>query len=97
MSLQNVALLTLTVYQFKGSNMHFAAFYQHPVNYGQSDLSPIEACGDRAVIILDGRNGHSDRVAIAARECAKRGYIGFSLHMGETFTRSSMVRPLELI
>lgn len=77
--------------------MHFAAFYQHPVNYGQADLSPIEACGDRAVIVLDGRESHANRVTIAARECAKRGYIGFSLHMGETFTRASMVRPLELI
>ena len=77
--------------------MHFAAFYQNPVNYGQTDLSPIEACGDRAVIILDGRSRPMVRVATAAKECAKRGYIGFTLHMGETFTRASMVRPLELI
>lgn len=81
----------------KVNKMQFAAFYQHPVNYGQADLSPIEACGDRAVIILDGRNRPADHVAIAARECAARGYIGFTLHMGETFTRASMVRPLELI
>jgi hypothetical protein len=77
--------------------MHFAAFYQNPVDYGQADISPIEACGDRAVIVLDGRQSHATRVAIAAHECAKRGYVGFSLHMGETFTRSSMVRPIELI
>ena len=82
---------------FKGKIMYFAAFYQNPVNYGQRDLSPIEACGDRAVIILDGRNRPMDKLAIAAQECIKRGYIGFTLHMGETFTRASMIRPLELI
>lgn len=77
--------------------MHFACFYQHPVNYGQADLSPIEACGDRGVIILDGRERAGAHVSIARSECAKRGYIGFTLHMGQTFTRASMVRPLELI
>ena len=77
--------------------MHFASFYQNPVNFGQADLSPIEACGDRAVIILDGRSKPSTHVDITRSECIKRGYIGFTLHMGETFTRSSMVRPLELL
>jgi hypothetical protein len=77
--------------------MHFAAFYQHPVNYGQTDLSPIEACGDRAVIVLDARQRPQTHIDIATRECAKRGYIGFTLHMGQTFTRASMVRSLELI
>jgi hypothetical protein len=77
--------------------MHFAAFYQNPVNYGQADLSPIEACGDRAVIILDGRERPATHVSIARTECAKRGYAGFTLHAGATFTRSSLVRDLELI
>ena len=77
--------------------MHFACFYQNPVNHGQSDLSPIEACGDRAVIILDGRERATTNVTIARLECEKRGYLGFTLHMGPTFTRASMVRPLELI
>jgi hypothetical protein len=77
--------------------MHFACFYQNPVNYGQPDLSPIEACGDRAVIILDGRSKPNTHVDIARRECVKRGYVGFTLHIGEAFTRSSMVRALELI
>ena len=77
--------------------MIYAAFYQAPVNYGQADLSPIEACGDRAVIVLDARQRPQTHVTIAARECAKRGYLGFSLHMGETFTRASMIRPMRLI
>jgi hypothetical protein len=77
--------------------MYFAAFYQHPVNYGQLDLSPVEACGDRAVIILDGRSRPQLHVDIARIECAKRGYIGFTLHTGDTFTRASNIRTLELI
>jgi len=77
--------------------MYFACFYQKPVNYGQADLSPTEACGDRAVIILDGRSKPQTHVEIARIECAKRGYIGFTLHMGETFTRASNVRKLELL
>ena len=77
--------------------MHFACFYKHPVNYGQADLSPIEACGDRGVIILDGRERATAHVEIARKECAKRGYIGFTLHIGQTFTRASMVRQLEII
>ena len=77
--------------------MIFASFYQHPVNFGQADLSPIEACGDRSVIIIDGRVSASSQVSIARTECAKRGYIGFSLHKGPTFTRASCVRPLGLI
>ena len=77
--------------------MLFATFYQHPVNYGQADLSPIEACGDRAVIILDGRSKQADHVAIAHNECVKRGYVGFALHKGDTFTRSTMIRNLQLL
>lgn len=77
--------------------MYFACFYQNPVNYGQKDLSPIEACGDRAVLILDGRNSAQTHVDIARVECKKRGYIGFTLHMGSSFTRASNVRKLELL
>lgn len=77
--------------------MNFAFFYQNPVNYGQADLSPIEACGDRALIILDGRESPQSHVDIALTECRKRGYVGFTLHRGATFTRSSMVRPLTLL
>lgn len=77
--------------------MYFACFYQNPVNYGQKDLSPIEACGDRAVLILDGRNSAQTHVDIARVECKKRGYIGFTLHMGPSFTRASNVRKLELL
>lgn len=48
----------------------------------------IEACGDRAVIILDGRHNLHTNHGIASTECAKRGYLGYQLRIGENFTRS---------
>ena len=72
--------------------MYFAQFWQHPVNYGQPDLSPIEGCGDRSVIILDGRETLPTLHDISETYCKIRGYIGFSIHKGETFTRSAMIR-----
>lgn len=67
--------------------MIYAQFY----HLGVISKTPIEACGDRSVIILDGRNSSATWHEIAARECAKRGYIGWRLFRGETFTRSRAV------
>lgn len=68
--------------------MYYAQFFQ------RSAIDPekiIEACGDRGVIILDGRESRNSHHAIAERECNKRGYVGWQLFKGETFTRS---RPI---
>ena len=76
--------------------MHFAQFYQKAVwPTGSNEI--IEATGDRAVIILDGRMGWPIREAIAREECAKRGYVAYSMHIGDSFTRvtwSSAIRRL---
>lgn len=64
--------------------MYFATFYQ------PSAIEPaklVEACGDRAVVILDGRQHASTHHAIAAQECRARGYRAYQLHTGATFTR----------
>ncbi len=76
------------------TTMHFACFYQKSAI---APFEPVEACGDRAVIVLDGRSRPQTHVEIARKVCLKRGYIGFTLHMGETFMRASNVRELELI
>jgi hypothetical protein len=81
-----------TLKHFGELTMYFATFYQNPINYGQADLSPIEATGDRSVIILDGRETIPTMHDFALSECAKRGYVGFSIHKGDTFTRSTMIR-----
>ena len=73
--------------------MVFAEFYHLGIITGE----PIPACGDRAVIILDGRNRTTVHHAIAASECSKRGYIGYTLNRGESFTRSTQQSELKLI
>lgn len=66
--------------------MYFASFYQ-PSAIDPNQL--IEACGDRAVIILDGREHAATHHQISAIECRKRGYKAYQLHKGESFTRVS--------
>lgn len=48
-------------------------------------LSP--ACGDRSVIILDGRISEHSMRCIAADECKRRGYVAYRVNRGESFTR----------
>lgn len=48
----------------------------------------VPACGDRGVVILDGRNSPSAHNEIAEAECKKRGYLAWRLFVGESFTRS---------
>lgn len=69
--------------------MYYVQFYQKPVIWreGQS-ADPIEACGDRAVIILDGRERLVTHLAYSRDQCVKRGFVGFRLYRGESFTRS---------
>jgi hypothetical protein len=54
----------------------------------------IEAIGDRSVIILDARSNHLTHNLVAYRECAKRGYVGFQIFKGESFTRSVAISTL---
>ena len=63
----------------------FAQFWQLSTGLPLSKPEPIHACGDRAVIILDGRNTSDAWHAIAADEAKKRGYIGYTIHKGERF------------
>jgi len=42
----------------------------------------VEGCGDRAVIILDGRMNKQSMGEIAAQECSKRGYVAWQVHAG---------------
>ena len=77
--------------------MRFAQFYQMSVALKGKPSQPIEACGDRAVVLLDGRNSVAVSAAFAKRECQKRKYIGFSIHEGESFNRARVVRKMEKI
>lgn len=70
--------------------MIFAQFYQKAV-WPIGTNKVIEACGDRSVIILDGRNTTETHHVLSRSECSKRGYIGYRLFKGDTFTRSKPV------
>lgn len=58
---------------------YFAQFFHHSA-IDKSKI--IEACGDRSVIILDGRISENTMRAIAAEECRKRGYVAWQIHRG---------------
>jgi hypothetical protein len=79
--------------------MIYAQFWQMSVAHQWNNFTsaPIEACGDRAVIILDGRNSMATHREIAKVECTKRGYIGYTLHKGESFTRSKPITEFEKV
>ena len=77
--------------------MRFAQFYQMSLAMKGKPSQPIQACGDRGVVILDGRNNVGVSASIAKRECQKRKYVGFSIHEGESFTRSRVIRKMEAI
>lgn len=64
---------------------YYAQFYDYNL---KGELS--EPCGDRAVIILDGRMTKANMGAIAACECKKRGYIAWAIFQG-TFTTSRRI------
>ena len=75
--------------------MTYVQFYNLSVSgyWNNHTSEPIEACGDRGVVILDGRESKDSHIAIAESECAKRGYIGYSLHKGDSFSRSVTIKP----
>ena len=70
--------------------MIYVQFYQKSAI--SDDL--IEACGDRAVVILDGRQSRKTHQTIAFEECTKRGYLAWALYQGEAFTRSYRIHPI---
>lgn len=42
----------------------------------------VEGCGDRAVIILDGRCSKQWMGEISAQECKKRGFVAWQIYQG---------------
>lgn len=70
--------------------MIYAQFFQRAVT-DPSKL--VEACGDRAVVILDGRSP-SRHQRWANEECHKRGYVAFQLMKGDSFTTARSIGAL---
>ena len=73
--------------------MVYAQFYQKSA----INSEVIEACGDRSVIILDGRNSLSNWKELATKACFERDYLAFSLHKGVSFNRSVKISNLLVV
>lgn len=68
--------------------MKYIQFYQRSAI---NPLEIIEACGDRSVVIVDGRLSNRNIGRIAEDECRKRGYAAWAVFQGESFTRSTQM------
>lgn len=71
---------------------YWAIFYQLstgyvagsiPPRFEESAKYPIEACGDRAVLRLDGRLSPDKFHDIAADWAKRHGFVGYSLQRGD--------------
>ena len=71
--------------------MYYAQFYQRSATNPEEI---IEACGDRSVVILDGRCSRQWMGETAAQECKRRGYVAWRVFKGEAFTRSAPISQL---
>jgi hypothetical protein len=49
----------------------------------------VEACGTRAVVILDARHTQHRNAVIAGEQCKHRGYLAWQFNRGESFTRAT--------
>jgi len=67
-----------------------------PPRFEKSCVRPTEACGDRAVIRLDGRNSAA-ALALCRRECRARGFVGFTVIAGESLLSAAERRAYEAV
>lgn len=86
--------------------MIYAEFYELCTGYVQGSIppvfdrtkrKPIPACGDRSVIIIDGRLARYTMHAIAREEAVKRGYIGYKLCKGDNIARGTAFTQYQAI
>jgi hypothetical protein len=82
---------------------YHAEFYHMSTGYVDGSIPPvfkdshkklIPACGDRSVIILDGRSSRYTHEMIAREECLKRGYLAYRIMKGGRFTTAKPVSPI---
>lgn len=80
--------------------MRFAQFYQMSTGYVEGTIpprfddahkKPTEACGDRAVIQIDARLKPKTAGEIAASECQKRGFCGWRIFEGDSFSSAKPI------
>lgn len=62
----------------------YAQFFIRGCEFGNI----IEACGDRAIVRLDGRMNQLNMETVAEEECRKRNYVAWQLIRGESLLRA---------
>ena len=86
--------------------MRFAQFWKPSTGYVAGSIPPrfeaeavrpIEACGSDGVLPIDGRLSLANAASLARDMCKRRGFIGFTIEQGASFSRSHVVRQLELV
>lgn len=81
--------------------MRFAQFYHRSTGWNGRDCTgPREAipkCGSDSVLPFDGRWGMARCLEAARVACHTYGHVGFTVEEGETYTRSRVVRDLEVV
>ena len=55
--------------------------------YKDKDKRPIPVCGDRGIIILDGRMTSDSHHVTASHHGHKRGFVGYRICKGQTIAR----------
>lgn len=73
--------------------MIFAQFFHKAVT--SDELIP--ACGDRSVIVIDGRVVSATKDDIAKTTCKRRGYLAYQLCRGSSFTRSAPIGEIVIV
>lgn len=72
--------------------MVFAQFYTNDVTG-----TLTEACGDRAVMRLDGRMSKQHWHDVAAETARRRGYLAYMLCKGESYANANPVTKIILV
>jgi len=68
----------------------FAVFFQTGLISGKL----IEACGDRSLVKLDGRQSQGTHEMIAEEECRKRNYVAWQLVRGSSLRNCKPFTPI---
>ena len=68
-----------------------------PPRFEKQAVRPIEACGDGAVVRLDGRESDATALPFCRTECRRRGYIGFTIIAGESLLLAKECRGYEAV
>ena len=68
-----------------------------PPQFSDNARKPIPACGSDSVLKIDGRLNMRNRVLIATDVCRKRGFLGFTLNAGASFSRSREIRKYQSV